>query len=92
MAAFLDVYTAIADNINAHGGINGRKIKMQMVEMNPALPADAASWWVQLTEDDHVFVSISPVFPDCYEQTYDTPVIAGSLPGALPASVRPTSR
>ena len=87
--SFPDAYTAIADNINAHGGINGRKIKMQMVEMNPALPADAASSCAQLTEDDHVFVSISPVFPDCYEQTYDTPVIAGSLPGALPTSAAP---
>ncbi len=87
--SFPDAYTAIADNINAHGGINGRKIDMQMVEMNPALPADAASSCAQLTEDDHVFVSISPVFPDCYQQTYDTPVIAGSLPGALPAGSAP---
>ena len=87
--SFPDAYTAIADNINAHGGINGRKIRMQMVEMNPALPADAAGSCAQLTEDDHVFVSISPVFPDCYEQTYDTPVIAGSLPGALPAGAAP---
>jgi hypothetical protein len=87
--SFPDAYTAIANNINAHGGINGRKINMQMVEMNPALPADAASSCAQLTEDDHVFVSISPVFPDCYQQTYDTPVIAGSLPGALPAGSAP---
>ena len=57
--------------------------------MNPSLPADAASSCAQLTEDDKVFVSISPVFPDCYQQTHDTPVIAGSLPGALPASAAP---
>ena len=76
-------------SINANGGIDGRKLKLAMVEMNPSLPADAASSCAQLTEDDHVFVSISPVFPDCYQQTYDTPVIAGSLPGSLPASAAP---
>ena len=51
------------------------------------MPANSSC--TQLTEDDHVFVSISPVFPDCYQQTHDTPVIAGSLPGALPASSAP---
>ena len=57
--------------------------------MDPALPADAANSCTQLTEDDHVFVSISPVFPDCYQTTHDTPVIAGSLPGTLPAGSAP---
>ena len=84
--SFPDAYNAIVNNINAHGGINGRKIDLHLVEMNPALPAEAASSCAQLTEDDKVFVAISPVFPDCYQQTHDTPVIAGSLPGALPAS------
>lgn len=84
--SFPDAYNAIVDNMNAHGGINGRKIDLHLVEMNPALPAEAASSCAQLTEDDKVFVAISPVFPDCYQQTHDTPVIAGSLPGALPAS------
>jgi hypothetical protein len=87
--SFPDAYNAIAANINAHGGVDGRKIDMQLVEMNPSLPADAASSCAQLTEDDKVFVAISPVFPDCYQQTYDTPVIAGSLPGTLPASAAP---
>ena len=87
--SFPDAYNAIVNNINAHGGVNGRKIDLHLVEMNPALPADAASSCAQLTEDDKVFVAISPVFPDCYQQTHDTPVIAGSLPGALPASAAP---
>jgi ABC-type branched-subunit amino acid transport system substrate-binding protein len=87
--SFPDAYNAIVKDINAHGGVNGRKIDLHLVEMNPSLPADAASSCAQLTEDDKVFVSISPVFPDCYQQTHDTPVIAGSLPGALPASAAP---
>ena len=53
------------------------------------MPASATSSCTQLTEDDKIFIAISPVFPDCYQQTYDTPVIAGSLPGRLPASAAP---
>ena len=34
-------------------------------------------------------LSIAPVFPDCYQTTHDTPVIAGSLPGTLPAGSAP---
>ena len=87
--SFPDAYNAVIANINAHGGVDGRKLVLHLVEMNPAVPASATSSCTQLTEDDKVFVSISPVFPDCYQQTYDTPVIAGSLPGALPASAAP---
>ena len=87
--SFPDAYTAVSNYINAHGGVNGRKIEMAIVEMNPALPADAANSCAQLTEDDHIFVSISPVFPDCYQQTHDTPVIEGSLPGSLPPGTPP---
>ena len=62
--SFPDAYNAIVDDMNAHGGINGRKIDLHLVEMNPSLPADAASSCAQLTEDDNVFIAISPVFPD----------------------------
>ncbi len=77
---FPDAYQSVISDINAKGGINGRKLVLSSVEMNPSVPADATSSCTQLTEDDHVFVSISPVFPTCYQQTHDTSVIAGSLP------------
>ena len=80
---FPDAYQSVISDINAKGGINGRKLVLSSVEMNPSVPADATSSCTQLTEDDHVFVSISPVFPACYQQTHDTSVIAGSLPEPL---------
>jgi hypothetical protein len=86
---FPDAYNAVLAYTNSHGGVNGRKLVLHAVEMNPAVPASATGSCTQLTQDDKVFVSISPVFPDCYQQTYDTPVIAGSLPGTLPANVAP---
>ena len=86
---FVDAYNAVIAGINKAGGVDGRKLVLANVGMDPALPADAANSCTQLTEDDHVFVSISPVFPDCYQTTHDTPVIAGSLPGTLPAGSAP---
>jgi Periplasmic binding protein len=78
-----DAYQSVIADINKKGGINGRKLVLSSVEMNPAVPADATSSCTQLTEDDHVFVAIAPVFPACYQQTHDTSVIAGSLPEPL---------
>lgn len=87
--SFPDAYNALIANLNAHGGVDGRKLVPYYVEMNPAVPSQATSSCAQLTEDNKVFVAISPVFPDCYQQDHDTPVIAGSLPGTLPKGVAP---
>jgi Periplasmic binding protein len=87
--SFPDAYNAVIAAINAQGGVNGRKLVLHTAEMNPAVPAEATSSCTQLTEDDKVFVAIAPVFPDCYQQTHGTPVIAGSLPGSLPANAAP---
>jgi ABC-type branched-subunit amino acid transport system substrate-binding protein len=80
---FPDAYQSVIADINKQGGINGRKLVLSSVEMNPSVPADATSSCTQLTEDDHIFAAISPVFPACYQQTHDTSVIAGSLPEPL---------
>jgi hypothetical protein len=86
---FPDAYQSVIAGINAKGGINGRKLVLSSVEMNPSVPADATSSCTQLTEDDHVFVAVSPVFPACYQQTHDTSTIAGSLPEPLSGNVAP---
>jgi hypothetical protein len=87
--SFPDAYGALIANINAHGGISGRKIVPYFAEMNPAAPSTTAAACTQLTEDHTVFVVLSPVYPDCYQQDHDTPVIEGDLPGTLPAGVAP---
>jgi hypothetical protein len=86
---FQDAIHALTANINAHGGIAGRKIVPYIARDNPAVTASSQSVCTQLTEDDHVFVVILPVYPDCYQVTHDTPVIDGTLPGTLPASAAP---
>ena len=86
---FQDAIRALTANMNAHGGIDGRKIVPYIALDNPALTSSSLAVCTQLTEDDHVFVVILPVYPDCYQATHDTPVIDGTLPGTLPASAAP---
>ena len=83
---FQDAISALTANINAHGGIDGRKIVPYVALDDPAVTSSSLAACTQLTEDDHVFVAIAPVYPDCYQATHDTPVIDGTLPGTLPAS------
>jgi hypothetical protein len=87
--SFPDAYDAIAAYLNTHGGFDGRKVVMNYAEMDPAVASSETSSCDTLTEDDHVFVSFGPVFPDCYQATHDTTVFGGSLPGTLPASAAP---
>ena len=91
--SFPDAYQSVIAGINANGGINGRKLVLHSVEMNPSVPAEATSSCTQLTEDDHVFVSISPVFPDLLpadpRHLGDRGIVAGTAAGQR---ARPTSR
>jgi hypothetical protein len=70
-----DAFNAIIDNINAHGGINGRKIVPYLVAVNPTGTAPAATACTQLTEDDTVFAAIAPLQATCYLQ-HNVPVVA----------------
>ncbi len=81
-----DAVSALTANMNAHGGVDGRKVVPYFVEMNPASSSSINSSCSELIEDDKAFIVLFPVYPDCFQQTYDTPVIGGVLPGTLPAS------
>jgi Periplasmic binding protein len=69
-----DAFNAVIANINAHGGINGRKIVPYLVAVNPTGTAPAATACTQLTEDDTVFVAIAPLQATCYMQ-HNVPVV-----------------
>ena len=76
---FPDAYNALIADMNAHGGINGRRIVPYLVPVSPIGTAPAATACTQLTEDDKVLVAISPTQPDCYLQAHDTPTINGTF-------------
>jgi hypothetical protein len=86
---FQDAFGALTADMNKHGGIDGRKVVPYFVLSNPAVPSSGVASCSKLTEDDHVFIVLLPVYPDCYQATHDTPVIGGSLPGTLPSSAAP---
>ena len=81
-----DAFNAIIKDINAHGGINGRKIVPYLVAVNPTGTAPAATACTQLTEDDTVFVAISPLMATCYLQ-HNTPVVASIYPAGKSSTV-----
>ena len=72
-----DAFNAVIDQINAQGGINGRKIVPYLVAVNPTGTAPAATACTQLTEDDNIFVAVAPLQASCYLQ-HDVPVV-GSI-------------
>ena len=75
-------FNAVIDNVNANGGINGRKIVPVYAAINPLGTAPAAAACTKLTEDDKVFAVIGFFqTPDvlCYVKTHDTPIVGTSL-------------
>ncbi len=87
--SFPDAYNALIAYVNAHGGIDGRKIVPYLVAVNPTGTAPAATACTQLTEDDKVFVALAPLSPDCYLEQHHTPTINSQFQGSLPPGSAP---
>ena len=82
---YVVAYTALFDQINAHGGLDGRKIVPTFAPVDPLGTAGAATACTQLTEDDKVFAVLGFFQqPDtaCYLQTHSVPIIGASLTAA----------
>jgi ABC-type branched-subunit amino acid transport system substrate-binding protein len=82
---YQEAYQALIDEVNVHGGINGRKIVPVFAAVNPLGTAPAATACTELTEDDRVF-AVMGFFqtpdPACYVQTHDTALVGASLTAA----------
>jgi ABC-type branched-subunit amino acid transport system substrate-binding protein len=75
-------YRALMDDINAKGGIHGRKIVPIFAPINPLGAQSSDEACLKQTEDDHVFVSIGFFNQDtvlCLVETHNTAVIGGSM-------------
>jgi hypothetical protein len=80
-----DAYLALIDNVNAHGGIDGRKIVPYIAPVNPIGPVGAAEACTQLTEDHTVFAVLgffNLTDPACYLDTHGVPIVGGPSTGA----------
>ena len=84
-------YTALIDQINAKGGINGRKIVPVFEPINPIGTASAANTCTALTQDDKVFAVIGffqAADSTCYVETHDTPLIGTTLSSSQAAQAK----
>ncbi len=78
---FVKAYDALFDDINAHGGIHGRKLVPDIVGINPASQTAADAACTKLTQDDKVFVAVGFFLNDnvlCYVNTNATATIGGA--------------
>ena len=78
-------YTTLIHQINARGGINGRKIVPVFAAIDPLGTASAATSCTQLTEDDRVFAVVGWFQVSdtaCYLTDHDTSIIGLSLSSA----------
>jgi hypothetical protein len=85
-----DAFNALIANVNAHGGINGRKIVPYYAPVNLAngsVGVDAVC--SSLTEDHTIFLAMQPYQPNCYLVNHATPTIGASFEGAAPVTSVP---
>jgi hypothetical protein len=76
------VYTALFDDINKSGGINGRMIEPVFAPIDPTGPASAEAACVKLTEDDDVFLVTGFFLADtvtCPLDAHATAVVGGGM-------------
>ena len=88
---FAKAYQAIIDDINAKGGIHGRKLVPTMVSINPAVQTDADAACTKLTQDEKVFVAVGFFLADnvlCYVSTNQTATIGGAITPARLAQAK----
>ncbi len=77
---YLSAFKALADDINASGGINGRMIEIVDGPVDPVATDAATSICTKLTEDEGVFAAVGNVQADsaaCYVTDHDTALIGG---------------
>jgi ABC-type branched-subunit amino acid transport system substrate-binding protein len=86
------VYQAFIDDINAHGGVAGRKIVPDYKTFCPIVPAPALALCTTFTEDDHVFavlgdfVDLTGQAQPCIAKQHKTVLISFQLTGENIAS------
>ncbi len=76
------VYTAVIDDLNAGGGINGRKVVPVFGAVDPSKSTSTDQVCTALTQDDPVFVALGLFFGEsvmCFVNVNETAVIGGDM-------------
>jgi ABC-type branched-subunit amino acid transport system substrate-binding protein len=78
-------FQVFVNDINSHGGINGRQITPVYKSYCPIQSSEALATCTSLTEDDHVFAVVGTLFDAsgdaqlCFTNQHKTPLITDSL-------------
>ena len=80
--SYQDAYNALFASVNAHGGINGRRLVPVFAAVNPTGTAAAAVACTKLTDDTPVFVALGPLSPECYLE-HGIPTMNSTVTGTL---------
>jgi ABC-type branched-subunit amino acid transport system substrate-binding protein len=75
-------FQTVIDDVNAKGGVNGRKIVPVYAAIDPIGTDPAQEACVKLTEDDKVFAVIGQFQGDaplCYVEQHKTPIVGGTI-------------
>ena len=75
-------YQTVIDDLNAKGGVNGRKIVPVYAAIDPIGTDPAQQACVKLTEDEKVFAAIGQFQGDaplCYVEQHETPIVGGGV-------------
>jgi ABC-type branched-subunit amino acid transport system substrate-binding protein len=84
-------YTAVIDELNKNGGVNGRKIVPVFAKVNPIGTAPAQEACLKLTEDQKVFAAVGFFImdtPRCYVVQHDTPLLGGTMSPSILADAK----
>jgi hypothetical protein len=73
---------SIVDDVNAHGGINGRKLELFLAKYSPVTNTEQIAACTTLTEDDKVFAVLNGLQGDsnlCITQQHSTILVGGVI-------------
>jgi hypothetical protein len=76
------VYQALADNINADGGIHGRQVELVVTPFDPTTTTPGEAECVELTEDEDVFLVTGLFLGDgvlCPLEAHTTAAVGGAM-------------
>ncbi len=74
--SYPDAYNALINNLNAEGGVDGRKVVPYLVPVDPTTTTAALTACTQVVQDDQAFAALGPLSPACYLQ-HQVPTING---------------
>jgi ABC-type branched-subunit amino acid transport system substrate-binding protein len=76
-----DIIKVLVDDINARGGVGGRKLELVTAKYSPIGNTDQLAACTKLTEDDQVFAVLNGLIGDnnlCITQQHSTILVSGS--------------